>query len=133
MTRQRGTALTVAAVLFGLLAASNLLKPLELNASHGFVLFGHRLRGIANVVAGPLFGLYLAAYAAGIWGLRRWALPMGVAYAGYVIINLLAFAAWGPVEQGAGSRLFGLVYMIVAIGVSAGTAWLLAQRRADLV
>ena len=100
MTRQRGTALTVAAVLFGALAVSNLLKPLELNASHGFVFFGHRLHGIANVIAGPLFGLYLAAYAAGIWGLRRWALPMGVAYAGYVIVNLLSFAAWGPVEPG---------------------------------
>jgi hypothetical protein len=133
MIRQRGTALTVAAVLFGLLAVSNLSKPLELSPSQGFVFFGHRLKGTANAIAGPLFGLYLAAYAAGIWGMRRWALPMGVAYAGYVVANLLSFWAWGPVEQGAGARLFGLVYMVIAIGVSAGTAWLLAQRRADLV
>jgi hypothetical protein len=133
MTRQRGTALTVAAVLFGLLAVSNLLKPLEIYPSHGFVFFGHRLHGVANAIAGPLFGLYLAAYAFGIWGLRRWALPLGVAYAAYVIANLLAFWARGPVEQGPGARLFGLAYMIVAIGVSAGTAWLLSQRRADLV
>lgn len=133
MTRQRGTALTVAAVLFGLLAGSNLAKPLELSPSQGFVFFGHRLQGTPNAIAGPLFGLYLATYAAGIWKLRRWALPMGVAYAGYVIANLLAFWAWGPVEQGAGARLFGLLYMIVAIGVSSGAAWLLARRRDELV
>ena len=134
MTRQRGTALTVAAVLFGLLAVSNLLKPLEhLPVARLRLLRAPAAAAIANAIAGPLFGLYLAAYAAGIWGLRRWALPMGVAYAGYVIANLLAFWAWGPVEQGPGARLFGLAYMIVAIGVSAGTAWLLPQRRADLV
>ena len=88
-----------------MLAVSNLLKPLELNPSHGFVFFGHRLQGTANVIAGPLFGLYLAAYAAGIWGLRRWALPMGVAYAGYVIANLLSFCGLGT--RRAGSRAHG--------------------------
>jgi hypothetical protein len=133
MARHRGTALTTAAILFGLLALSNFSKPLEYSASQGFVFFGHRLKGGANAIAGPLFGLYLAVYAAGIWGMRRWALPMGIAYALYVAANLLGFWAWGPVEQGSGARLFGLLYMAVAIGVSAGTAWLLAQRRDDLV
>ena len=96
------------------------------------ILEGRSGGRIGNAIAGPLFGVYLAVYAAGIWGMRRWALPMGIAYAVYVIANLLSFWAWGPVEGGSGARLFGLLYMAVAIGVSAGTAWLLAQRRDDL-
>ncbi len=77
----RGPVLTVLALLFALLAVSNFAKPLELGPTPGFVLFGRRLSGTANEIIGPLFGLYLLAYATGIWRLRRWALPMGVLYA----------------------------------------------------
>ena len=43
--------LRVAAVLFALLAVSNLLKPVQLWGVHtGFVLFGHRLSGMANAL-----------------------------------------------------------------------------------
>jgi hypothetical protein len=130
----RGRALTVCAVLFGLLAVSNLLKPLQLGgAQTGFVLFGERLDGIANTIAGPLFGLFLAVYAAGIWGLRRFALPMAYAYAAYVLANLVLFTVRTPTPPGLGPLVFGVVYAAVAIGVSVGAVLLLRARRAALV
>jgi len=131
-TRARGPLLSTAAVLFGVLAVSNLLKPLEMYDDHGFVLLGQRLRGTANAWAGPLFGAFLLVYALGIWRMRRFALPMGVAYAVYVVANLVAFQLWGPTEPGIGYLLFGLAYAAVAIGVSSGAAYLLAQRRTEL-
>ena len=83
----RGPLPTFLAVLFGLLAISDLTKPLQASFGAGlrpgFVLFGHRLSGTANAVVGPLFGLYLFVYAAGIWRMRRWAVPMGAVYAAY--------------------------------------------------
>lgn len=129
----RGRALTVVAILFALLAVSDLMKPLELSPEEGFVFFGHRLKGTANAVAGPLFGVFLLVYAWGIWGMRRWALPMGVLYAAWVIVNLVTFRLWGPVQEGVGYAIFGVVYAVVAIGVSVGTARALARRRAELV
>ena len=131
--RERGTALTISAVLFTLLAVSNLLKPVQIGGAHtGFVLFGQRLSGTANAIAGPLFGLYLLVYAAGIWTMRRWALPMAWLYAVYVVVNLTLFLVREPQPPGIGPIIFGIVYSTVAIGVSAGTAWLLTRRRADL-
>ncbi|PYP66060.1 MAG: hypothetical protein DMD36_18040 [Gemmatimonadetes bacterium] len=131
----RGSRLTVLALLFGLLAVSDLAKPLEASLGGGlrpgFVLFGHRLSGTANAVVGPLFGLYLLVYAAGIWRMRRWALPIGVVYAIYVIVNLTLFTFRDPEPMHEGV-LFGVIYAVVAVGVSWGAVWLLSQRRAAL-
>lgn len=125
--------LRVLAVLFGLLAVSNLLKPLRLGAQTGFVLFGERLSGVANAVAGPLFGVFLAVYALGIWRMRRYALPMSYLYAAYVIANLVLYTIRTPQPPGPGAMLFGLVYAAIAIGVSGGAALLLRRHRAALV
>ena len=128
----RGPLLTTLALLFGLLAVSDLAKPLEASLGGGlrpgFVLFGHHLSGPANAVVGPLFGLYLLVYAAGIWRVRRWALPMGVVYAAYVIVNLILFTLRDPERMREGV-LFGAIYALVAIGVSWGAVWLLSQQR----
>src|SRR5204863_7296956 len=72
-SEQRGPALTTFAILFGMLAFSNLLKPLQLGGEQhtGFVFFGHRTSGTFNAILGPLFGIYLLVYALGIWRLRR--------------------------------------------------------------
>lgn len=127
---KRDTLLTVFAVLFGILAVSNLLKPLAVTSDTGFVLFGHRLSGTANTIVGPLFGLFLAAYAAGIWRLKKYALPMAWVYAVYVLINLVLFNFYGPKPEGAGIGwiLFGIVYATIALGVSFGAAVALKQR-----
>jgi di/tricarboxylate transporter len=129
----RGTALTVFAILFAVLAGSNLLKPFQiLGPQTGFVLFGERLEGAANAVAGPIFGLFLLAYAIGIWGMKRWALPLAWLYAAYVVVNLVLFRFRTETPPGVGYMIFGLVYMLVAIGVSGGAAWLLSRRKAEL-
>jgi hypothetical protein len=122
-------------VLFALLGVSDLLKPFQLVGDRtGFVLLGRRLAGTANAVWGPLFGVYLLLYAAAIWRMRRAALHMGRAYAAYVLVNLalFPFRTPSPPDAGTGERVFGLVYAVFAIGVSAGTAVALGRRQADL-
>jgi hypothetical protein len=127
--RERGTVLTVFAVLFLLLAVSNFLKPLQLGAQTGFVLLGRRLSGTPNLIAGPLFGAYLLVYALGILRLRAWALPMGLLYGLYVLANLVLFNLRNTPPPGVGYKVFGLVYTVVALGVSWGAVYLLKQRR----
>ncbi len=131
----RDPLVTVLAVLFGLLAISDLTKPIQASLGAGlrpgFVLLGHRLSGTANAVVGPLFGLYLLVYAAGIWRMRRWALAMGTVYAIYVIVNLTLFLLRDPEPMREGV-LFGVIYAVVAIGASWGAVRVLSQRRAAL-
>ena len=129
---QRGRALTVFAILFGVLAISNFLKPLQIGEQTGFVLFGARLSGTANTIAGPLFGLFLAIYAYGIWNMRRFALPMSHAYATYVILNLILFSFRTPTPDTVGYKIFGVVYSAIAIGVSLAAAVLLTKRKSEL-
>jgi len=123
----------VFAVLFTLLAVSNLLKPFQFGGEQtGFVFFGQKLTGTANMIAGPLFGLYLLVYAFGLWRARRFALPMGHAYATYVVFNLILFTAKNTPPPGTGYIIFGIVYSLVAIGVSVGAAYVLTKYRAEL-
>jgi hypothetical protein len=118
------TLLRLFAILFGLLAISNLIKPIE-STDMGFVFLGTRLSGLPNVVAAWTFAAYLAAYAAAIWRERSIALPMGIAYAGYVVANLIFFEArTGAMSEG---LAFGLMYSVVAIGVSWGAVALMLR------
>jgi Zn-dependent protease len=119
----RDKTLKVFALLFGLLAISNFLKPLQLRPDVGFVLFGTRLEGTANSIAGPAFGLYLAAYALALWRRLPAALPLALIYVAYVAANLVLFNMT-PLAEDSG-LLFGLAYTAVALGVSGGSAWLL--------
>lgn len=127
---ERGNILTVFAVLFAILAVSNLLKPLQLNESTGFVLFGSRLSGMPNAIAAIVAGLYLLVYAYGIWQMKRFVVGLAHAYALYVILNLLLFMYSDAQEAQLG--LFYLLYSVVAIGVSLGSAILLTKRKTEL-
>jgi uncharacterized membrane protein YfcA len=133
--RSRDPVLIVLAALMGVMAASNFWKPIaqrmapESNA--GFVFFGTRLHGAANALMGPLFGVILAAYAYGAGTRRRWVVPLAVAYALYVIANLILFTVMTPADQ-MPPRLGMLAYAAVAIGVSSGGAYYLWSRRETL-
>jgi hypothetical protein len=129
MAAPRGPVLTTFAILFALLGVSNAMKPLEASETQGFVLLGHRLAGTPNLIAGPAFALYLWIYALGIWRMRRWALPLGVAYAAYVVVNLIAFIR---VSGDVPPWPFMLGYAVIAICVSSGAAYLLWRRRDEL-
>ena len=130
----RNRVLTTLAVLMGIMAISNLSKPIgqamSPDSSAGFVFFGHRLHGVANAIIGPLFGCLLAAYAYGVWTMRRWAVPIALAYAAYVPVNLVLFALDPP--PGSGGAVFAAIYASVAIGVSGGGAWYLYTHRRQL-
>jgi len=118
--------LRVFAVLFALLAISNLSKPLGTSLEQGFVFFGRRLSGTPNLIAGWSFAAFLFAYAAALWRERAEALPMGIAYAGYVAANLFLFQLRMPPVEG-NAKLFGIVYTVLAIGLSWGAVVLMLR------
>ena len=131
MERKRGWFLTTAAVLFALLAFSNFLKPVLASANTGFVYFGHRLSGIPNEILGPVFGLILVAYVIAIWQMRRFALPLGWAYAAYVVANMVLFSM--HTSDKPPSPVFMLATLVVGLGVPIGSAIVLTQKRAELI
>jgi len=121
--------LRVLAVLIGLRALTDVFKPL--GAGSGLVFFGKLLTGTANLILAPLLGLYMLVYAVGIWNMRRFALPMGVAYAGLVIINIVMFPLLQGMPPGFSSGAY-VAFGVVAIGTTSGAAWLLNARKASL-
>lgn len=130
--RTRGPFLTIMAALFAVLAVSDATKALQRSldpATLGLVVFGVRCDGVVvNAVLGPVFGAILAAYAVGLWRMRRWVVPLSFAYAFYVPANLILF--WyrqtGPTVP---SLAFIVGYLVVALGGSIGTALYLAMHR----
>jgi len=116
------------AVLFGVLAIMNLSKPLELSPDHGFVLLGRRLHGTSNLIAAPVFGVFQLCYAIALWRARPYALPMGLAYGGYVAANLFLFNLHIP-ELTTPVRLYGPLYIALAIGVSWGSVAVMFRER----
>ena len=133
--KPRGAALTIFALLFVLMAISNFGKPFSHNPGVGFVFFGTRLSGMRNIIIAPIFGILLIVYAYGILAMRKFALPLGVAYAAYVIVNMPLFLIryhGSPVMQ-EHSWAYLVPYPFIAIGVSSGAAALLYRRKADLI
>lgn len=129
---ERGTLLSIFAISFAVLALSNFLKPLQLMGQEsGFVLLGMRLTGTANLIAGPLAGAYLLAYAYGIWKMKRFVVGMAHAYALYVILNLLLWTyRESPPDAWHALGLAG--YAAMAVGVSLGAAIVLTKRKREL-
>ncbi len=133
MEQSRGPALTVFAILFVVLAISDFLKPLHLgDPSAGLVIFGIKTAGITNAILAPLFGIFLVVYAAGIWRMRRWALPLAYAYAGYVIVNMILFSVFSARGSNRPSIVIIVLSLGVGIGVPVATAILLSRRQAQL-
>jgi hypothetical protein len=130
----RGRALMVLAALYVLSAISDLLKPFHLEGpTTGLVFLGTRLSGVPNAILGPLLGIFLLVYAAGIWQMRRYAIYLAYGYATYVVINLILFAAKNEQPATQGERIFGIVYTILALLFTWSTAILLTRRRAELI
>lgn len=125
------TLLRVCGVLFCALAVSNLLKTLELEPHQGFVFLGMRQRGMWNLVLAPLAAAFLAVYGLGVLRMRAYALPMSRLYAAWVICNLILFTVRMS-DEALARPIFGIVYTVIAIGVSSGAAWMLARNRAAL-
>jgi hypothetical protein len=130
---KRGTVLTVISVLLVLLAIEDVLKPFHLEGgTTGLVFFGTRLSGVADAIFAPLFGLFLLFYASTIWRMRRVALTVAYGYAVYVVINLMLFTMKNPAPAARSEQIFGIVYSILAVAITWGTAIYLSRRKADL-
>lgn len=130
---RRGGGLTTLATLFAILALTDILKPFHLEGpTTGLVFFGKRLSGTPDAILAPILGIVLLTYAAGIWRMRRYALYFGYAYAIYVTINLALFSARNPPPASQSEMIFGIVYIILALAFSWGTAILLSRRKVDL-
>jgi len=132
--KSRGVTLTIFALLLALMAISNFGKPFSHNPGVGFVFFGTRLSGAPNMIVAPIFGIILAVYVYGILAMRKFALPIGIFYAAYVIVNMPLFLVkyQGTAVMQEHSWAYLLPYPFVAIGVSSGAAWLLYRRKADM-
>ena len=122
------------AVLFGLLALSNASKALQWlrnPALGGIVLLGRRIEGVVpNLLLGGLLAAFLAAYALALWRRSTGAIPLSIAYALWVPLNLALFWYFKtgtevpPVAVIAG-------YFAVAIGGSVGSALWVAYHREE--
>lgn len=130
--RPRGLALTIFAILFGLLAISNFMKPVLASPQTGFVFFGTRTSGTENLVLGPLFGLLLVIYGMGIWRMKKYAMPLAYAYFVYVLLNTILFAVKNPDAQNGSSPALRLLFIAVGLGVPLASALILTRRSAEL-
>ena len=126
--RSRGTLLTIFAILFGLLALSNFMKPFL----HGgtFVFLGTKMTGGANLVLSWLFGILLAAYAYGIWAMRKFALTIAYFFFPWVVLNTILFSMKNrPTGQ---QPLAGFAILAIGLGVPLVTLVILHRRRSEL-
>jgi hypothetical protein len=129
--KPRGTALTVFALLYVLLAISDFAKPFSHSPGVGFVFMGVRLHGTGNAIMGPLFGFLLLVYAYGIWTMRRYALPVAYIFTGWVIVNTVLYALKHRNEPQP-SVAVAIASTAIGIGVPLATAIILSRRSADL-
>jgi len=132
--KSRGATLTIFAMLLALMAISNFGKPFSDHPGVGFVFLGTRLSGLPNMIVARIFRITLAVYVYGIMAMRKFALPIGIFYAAYVIINMPLFILKydGTAVMQEHSWAYLVPYPFVAIGVSSGAAILLYRRKADL-
>jgi hypothetical protein len=121
-----GPVLATFAVLFALLALSvisfTLLAVWDISTNPDQPLLT-KMAGVAQVfLLGMAFGIFWLIYAVGIWRQKRWAVPLGWAYAAFVLL-------FGIKIPHSGS---GLLCAAIALGVSLSPAILLTRRRARL-
>jgi hypothetical protein len=139
------TFVRICAVLIVLRSFTNFAKLFQGEAAT-LVLFGRILHGSDAALPSLAVGLFMLAAGIGMWMGARWALPLAVAYAAYVAVNLLSWTITNPeelVRVGArfssatdpgelrrigAAAFFG--YCLVALGTTAGPAWILWKRRA---
>jgi len=126
--RSGGTVLTIFAILFGLLALSNFLKPFLHDAN--LVFLGSKTTGVANVVLSILFGILLAAYAYGIWTMRKFALAIAYFFFPWVVLNTILFRVKNhPTGQ---HPVAGFAILAIGLGVPLASLIILHRRRAEL-
>jgi len=128
--KSRGVTLTVFAILFGLLAVSNFLKPVLHGAN--FVFLGTKMTGAANAILAILFGILIAVYAFGIWTMRKFALTIAYIFFPWVVLNTVLFAMKNKPSGPQPSAGFAIMTIAIGLGVPLASLIILHRRRAEL-
>ena len=123
------TTLRVFAALIAVRALTNIFKPF--GAGNAFVFFGQKLTSPPGMWLAALVGVLMLVYAWGAWSLRRWSLPMAVAYALFVALNIPLFVVFNGMPE-RGFRVVGLLFLLIGVGVTSGAAYLLWAHRNEL-
>ena len=124
--KQRRTILRVLAVLIVLRALTNVFKPFVPGSA--LVFFGKLLSGVPNVILSEVVGIFMLVYAYGLWQRRRFALPMGIAYAIFVAFNVALFPFVTGITTGGPFGYF--FFAVIAVGSTVLAVWLLRQEAA---
>lgn len=117
----RQAAIKAFAVLLVLRGLSNFLKPVT--DTVGFVFFGIVLKGTANAIISPLFGIYMLITGYALWTRHRLALPLAIGYAGYVSISMPLYNLFNPTPH----NLAFVMFTAMMIGMPWGVVWLLTR------
>ena len=137
---RRGKLLTGLAIFFSLAAGVDLLKAFSApapdlrgrTAPFGIVVLGIRHAGPEKTVLGVLFAAFLLFYATGIWRMRRYAMVAAWIYALYMMVNVPLYVVRNPAPPTPGGMIFAIVYLILAVVITAGSAVALTRRRPEL-
>ena len=129
MSDWKRTATKVVAMVVGIRALMNLGKPLR--AGH-LVFFGKLLSGIPNLILAPALGIYMLVLVYGMWTLRRFALPMSVAYTVFVIFNIVLFPVFQTIPGGWSVGAYAVSFGFFGVAGAACGTWLLYAQRAQM-
>lgn len=119
MTPTQRRTLQALAILIAFRGAGNVLK--RFGTGSGLVVMGTLLP--PDTPLAPILGALMLAYAYGLWTVRRWSVPLGVAYALFATANLVLF----PIVHGLPPRItmpMYLVYVVGGLAMSWGAVWL---------
>jgi hypothetical protein len=130
MRNWKHTATRIVALLLALRALTNVFKPL--GTGTGLVFFGKLLHGIPNLILAPALGFYMLIYAYGMYDRRQYAVPMGIAYAVFVVFNVCLFPVFEGLPPGWGMGAY-VVFGIISIAAAAFAAWLMWAQRDELI
>ncbi|GIW40948.1 MAG: hypothetical protein KatS3mg076_1525 [Candidatus Binatia bacterium] len=120
------TLLRVVAILVGLRAVTNFLKPFGWGS--GIVILGNLIGGPAMYVLAPLVGLFMLVWAWTLWREHGLALPLGLAYLAFVAVNIVVFPLVEGLPGNVTPWMYG-VYAVVALGVPGLGVWVLLSAR----
>lgn len=120
----------IMAALLALRALTNVFKPL--GAGTGLVFFGKLLDGTANLILAPAVGIYMLIYAYGMYDKRQYTLPMGLAYAVFVVFNVVLFPVFESLPPGWGMGAYS-VFGVISIGAAFFLVGLMWVQRDELV
>ena len=139
------TFVRICAVLIGLRSLTNFAKPFQGHEAI-IVFFGQVLHGAEVIAPAILLGTWMLLTAVAMWRPQAYALPMILAYAAFVLLNLILWTVGNPSElQRVGGllassndpvvqQMYGLMGMVlyssIAIAMTVGPAWVLWTRRA---